>query len=375
MTFEMEKPKRDFAPSGRDGRMPAALEYRSLFWPIALIGFGAIWLLGNLNILTRANLAVLGRLWPLILIVIGLDLLIGRRSTGRSAIIGIGAVAVVIALMFVGPSFGLAAGADLRNEVFTSPLEGAQSANITLAGAEGGITVVMTDGIHPLSQSESLLAADLSYYGQIDYQWNDEPAREITLRQTGDGVGLGFLDWFLNDDQQNTGWRVGIADGLPIALSIFDASGSADIDLSGLHLTALTMDEISGGVEVSLPAGDYSAAFNDLSGHFSLNIPAESQINVNAEELSGGTDITLGAGTSGDLHINDASGGLNIDVPDGAALRVEVSDASGGLSLLNGLNRVSGGEDGGVWQTENYVSASTRINLVINESSGGLDVR
>ncbi|MBC7814218.1 MAG: hypothetical protein H7175_23895, partial [Burkholderiales bacterium] len=65
MTFEMEKPKRDFAPFGREG----ALEYRSLFWPIALIGFGAIWLLGNLNILTRANLAVLGRLWPLILIV------------------------------------------------------------------------------------------------------------------------------------------------------------------------------------------------------------------------------------------------------------------------------------------------------------------
>ena len=54
--------------------------YRSLFWPIILIGVGLIWLLGNFGIISGANLAVLFRLWPLALIVIGLDLLFGRQS-------------------------------------------------------------------------------------------------------------------------------------------------------------------------------------------------------------------------------------------------------------------------------------------------------
>ena len=49
--------------------------YRSFLWPILLIGVGVIWLLSSLGIIPSANLAALVSLWPLILIVIGLDLL------------------------------------------------------------------------------------------------------------------------------------------------------------------------------------------------------------------------------------------------------------------------------------------------------------
>ncbi len=45
------------------------------------IGVGVVWLLGNLGVLTTSSLVVLVRLWPLLLILIGLDLLFGRWSS------------------------------------------------------------------------------------------------------------------------------------------------------------------------------------------------------------------------------------------------------------------------------------------------------
>ena len=57
---------------------------RSLFWPILLIGVGIISLLVTFNVLPSISLRALIRLWPLILIIIGLQLIFGRRSPAVS---------------------------------------------------------------------------------------------------------------------------------------------------------------------------------------------------------------------------------------------------------------------------------------------------
>ena len=51
-----------------------------LFWPIILIGAGIIFLLSNLGVITGNPWPILWNLWPVLLIVIGLDILFGRRS-------------------------------------------------------------------------------------------------------------------------------------------------------------------------------------------------------------------------------------------------------------------------------------------------------
>ena len=50
--------------------------YRSLFWPVVLIGVGVIWLLANLNVIPAGGLWILARFWPLLLVWIGLDILL-----------------------------------------------------------------------------------------------------------------------------------------------------------------------------------------------------------------------------------------------------------------------------------------------------------
>ncbi|KPK89854.1 MAG: hypothetical protein AMJ88_17020, partial [Anaerolineae bacterium SM23_ 63] len=107
--------------------------YRSLFWPIVLIGLGLFWLLGNLGVLPEHSLWTLFRLWPLALIVIGLDIMVGRRSPAIGALIGFGAVALVLVLVFAGPSLGFTPPeTELITERFTESIGNATSARVNL---------------------------------------------------------------------------------------------------------------------------------------------------------------------------------------------------------------------------------------------------
>jgi hypothetical protein len=53
---------------------------RSLVGPVILIGLGVVFLLNNLGVLAWSVWEVILRLWPILLVAAGLDLLLGRRS-------------------------------------------------------------------------------------------------------------------------------------------------------------------------------------------------------------------------------------------------------------------------------------------------------
>jgi hypothetical protein len=58
--------------------------YRSFFWPVVLISIGVIALLADLNVISSDRLYRLADLWPLILIVIGLELIARRALSGTN---------------------------------------------------------------------------------------------------------------------------------------------------------------------------------------------------------------------------------------------------------------------------------------------------
>src|SRR3982074_2069981 len=89
---------------------PAGPRYRNLLWPAVLILLGIFALLVNTNLIPTDRLYRLADLWPLVLIVIGLELFVRRApmpaATRTLAGVLIVAVAVVGALAYVavGPS-------------------------------------------------------------------------------------------------------------------------------------------------------------------------------------------------------------------------------------------------------------------------------
>src|SRR3990172_8730203 len=79
---------------------------RSLFFPMALIAAGLIWLLVNFGYIPTANLWAMAYIWPFLLIAAGLGLIL--RSYWSDAGIFISALLVIGALAAViyAPAFG-----------------------------------------------------------------------------------------------------------------------------------------------------------------------------------------------------------------------------------------------------------------------------
>lgn len=325
--------------------------YRSLFWPIVLISVGVIWLLGNIGLLGAQNLVVLFRLWPVILIAIGLDLLIGRNSALMGTIIGVGTVVLVIALMLLGPSLGLVQTADVQSANIAEPLDGAESADVTLNLAVGDVD------IHVLDDSSNLFAADLTYLGELDFQTSGDRNRTVYLGTRYDGVSVStwpFESLLPGGNNTDLTWDVGLSPRVAMALSINGGVGDSDIDLTGLNLTDLNIDSGVGRIDIALPAGDYEAEFDGGVGEF---------------------EITIAEGANIILETNGGVGEVTINVPDNAAVRVMGDGGLGGLNLPRNMTQTSTVGDNEVWETDGFTSASEQIVIRYNGGIGGLTVR
>src|SRR6266851_52114 len=68
--------------------------YRGFFWPAVLIVIGIFALLVDLNVISADRLYRLADLWPLILIVLGLELI--ARRTLQGAAVDIAAVLIMV---------------------------------------------------------------------------------------------------------------------------------------------------------------------------------------------------------------------------------------------------------------------------------------
>jgi hypothetical protein len=325
--------------------------YRSLFWPMVLIAVGVIWLLGNIGILTAANLMVLVRLWPLLLIAIGLDLLIGRGSALTGTLIGAGTIALVFVLMLIGPAIGLAPDLNVEQSTYSADVDGAESAAITLNLAVGETT------ISALEDSSALIDAELNHVGDIDFRVEGDREKQVYLGQA-DTVSI---DWPLapffpgNEDMQ-LWWRVGLNPDVPLSLDIDGGVGTATIDLSALEVTAVNINNGVGEVDLTLPASPtrYVADLDGGVGEF---------------------DITIAPDADVELVINGGVGGFTIDVPDNAAVRVEADTGLGSVRIPNDYRQISGDDEDGVWESDSYAASETKITIQFAGGIGDLVIR
>jgi hypothetical protein len=324
--------------------------YRSLFWPMILIGVGVVWLLANLGWLPTNSLWLLLNLWPLLLVGIGLDLIFARRLPVLGALIGLALVAVVVVVLLLGPSLNLPMTAGPETRTLTVPLEQNKSAVIQLELSS------YPSNIHALpASSANLFDGTVHYTGTLNFSAQaSNGTMNIHLSQSG------FPSFIFNPGGfgSNLDWNIGLSPKIPLTLTVDAGSGSSDIDLTGLQLSSLRMDAASGSSHLTLPTStqpysvDYSAA-------------------------SGSADISLPANTSLTLRLDGASGSINLRLPPNPAVRVEVQDSgSGSVNVPGSLNRQSGGSGKtGAWESASYASAAQRILIVAtNLGSGSFNI-
>ncbi len=318
--------------------------YRSLFWPIILIGVGLIWLLGNMNLLPANSVYWLGNLWPLLLIGIGADLIFARRLPALGALIGVALIAIVLVVLFVGPNLGLPQPTAPQYKTFSVPAEGVNSATVRLDLSS------YSSKINPLAaSSDKLFDAQVYDRGNVTFSSHAaNGAADITLGSSGFS-GL----WF--DTPGDYRWTFGLSTQVPTDLTINASSGSSNVDLTGLQLTRLAYDGSSGSNDIQLPSNTktYDMTYHGSSGSADINIPAQANLTMTVE---------------------GSSGSISIHLQGSPAVRVEVNDNGSGSVSVNGrLTRLSGGgnSDQGVWESSGYANADQKILIVVNRVSSG----
>jgi hypothetical protein len=284
--------------------------YRSFFWPVVLIAIGVFALLADLNVISSDRLYRLADLWPLILIVIGLEL-IARRSL-HGAAVDVAAVLIV-----------LIAAAGAVAYVSVGPAVPGGTHTFDTSGQVGGLKTaslqVDVGAVNMTVQGNSSLGGDL-YRAHIEYSG---PKPTVTL-DTGSGE--------LHISQEGG----------------FVIFGNRRIVLDLQISSAVT----------------WSFNINSGSANTALKLV---EVKVGSIELNTGAshdEITVGSPT-GKVPISINGGAVTVSVhrPQGTEASVQVSGGAVNLTADGDQERGIGSKS---WQTDGYDAAQDAYRIEIN---------
>src|SRR2546427_4749766 len=247
---------------------------RGLLLPLLLIAIGAIVLLANVGVISSDALLRLGDLWPLLLVIVGLQLIFNHTLPRQQAtLIGLGATAVIVlaavayAPLAPAPPFGT------RQANVSDRLGGLTAATLDL-GYSGAVVDIRggTDLGDSLDQAH------------VEYPGSDDPPT-ISLDHESGTLAIGEPSGFSPLRLFGAGRRhlvITLTDRIPWTIKLSGGVANAHLDLRRLQLAKV---EISGGasrLDAQLP-GAKGTVLIDISGGLSnvtLRAPTGAQWHV-----------------------------------------------------------------------------------------------
>jgi hypothetical protein len=292
---------------------------RNLLLPLALIAIGALILLANLGVLSTEALQRLADLWPLILIIIGVQLVLNHvlpRPQATAIGLAVTAVIVIAAVAYAALAPKNAAATQRVN----APIGGLSAGVLDLSYSAASVTMEAGDTGNDL------------YHATIDYPGDENPPTVSFDQQTGtvsiseNGNFGGFHLFGSNDRKLN----ITLSNRVPWTIRLSGGASRLHFDLRQGQLTNF---EISGGAssldgQLGPPKGTVALKISGGASNLSLRIPSGSQWSV---ALDGGV-----SSLSIDGHGSGAVGSLSKQSSGytGATDRFDIS-VSGGVSHLD----------------------------------------
>jgi hypothetical protein len=297
-----------------------------------MIVAGVLLLLSNLGLLPEPSWDVLWRLWPVLLIALGIDTLFGRRSIGGAVIGGALILALIggmLLLVFAAPRIPALVEwtrpAAWQTTHIEHPLEGIERAAVDIdwTSVPGRLSV--------LRDSPNLIEGDVAYQGDLIFDVRVRGDRaDVRLDRNLGGAWFG-----LPGRQEGGRWDIGLSPRVPLELRLDAGSGRCDLDLSDMRVNDLDLDVGSGTVDLILPSG-----------------------------------------SSFETRIDGGSGALQITLPEDVGARVDLESGSGSFQPGERFRLVEGERhNDGVWETEGVRTAEHVIKLRIDQGSGAIRIR
>ncbi|MEO6060285.1 MAG: DUF5668 domain-containing protein [Candidatus Limnocylindria bacterium] len=302
-----------------------------LFWGLALITAGTVALAAQQGNLDKDALRDLWRLWPVILIVIGVSVALSRTPF---AVVGTVAAALVVgtgggALIAVGPTLSLNCGGADPTALTSRSGDFGASARVELDFNCGTLNVAMTDD---------------SAWTVASGQQGGDPAR---ITASGDRLEVRSADsgrWWESGRQR---WEVSLPTDPVYTLSASPNAADTTIDLGGGHFTSVSLGPNAGSLLLDLT--DAKVERLDLS------------LNAGSASVRIGTAMEM----RGSLSVN--AGSIEVCTLDGVAVEFTLDS---NITFSHNLDDSGMVRVGDTWSTSGYAGAALQIRLEISGNAG-----
>lgn len=284
-----------------------------LVGPLILIGLGIVFLLNNLGILAWSVWDVIFRLWPVLLIAVGLDILIGRRSVWGSLVALVLMLAVIAGVVWLFAA-GIVGGEASAGEEIAQALDGATRGEVVIAPAVGNLHV------EALPESNNLVSGVVRPVSgervRRDFAVQDETA---TFSLRSEGAFTPFTPGWSGGQ----GWDLGLNSDVPLDVEISLGAGDADVDLTGLTVSDLDMSMGLGQTTVVLPdEGRFRARIDGAIGQTIVVIPAGLEARIRFDTALANRNVPAGFRRQDDVYTTPgyASAEDRVDLEVGMAI-------------------------------------------------------
>ncbi len=280
-----------------------------------ILGLGIILLLSNLGIWPWGIGESLWRLWPVLLIALGLDLVVGKQRRWLSGLLVTALLLGMAALAIGFPE----SSADMRNEAVEVAAPGAGRALVELSPriARLHLSAAPYDG--PLL-SGSVRLRERERLMRDERREGDRAVVKLAQRRRG---WLGHLV-----SAEEPSWDLKLSPVVPIELRVDAGVGESRLDLRRLSIERLWIDSGVGLTEVTLPSRGRLRA-----------------------EIHGGV------------------GAIVIHIPAGLAARIQTSVGLGRLEVNGDFER-----QGDIYQSSGFGGAADRVDLVVHGGVGAIEI-
>ena len=292
----------------------------SIIGPLMLITIGVLFLLANMGALPLSFWEIAARYWPLIFILIGLEIIVGRYSILGGLIVVVLWIAIVGGVLWYSMTQPNALIQGGTTETISQSLGDIKSATIDL-----NIGFARTDVAALNSDSNDLMRGDFTHANniRIDKNYNVSGTEgRLSLSESG-------ANWMFGVGSTSH-WDVKLYPQIPIALRVNGGVGRATLDLSALNISSIKLDAGVGSVVVTTPKSIATT-----------------------------------------MKVNGGVGSVSIAIPQDVAARIHINGGLGGANIDQGRFA----KMGDVYQSANYATAENKIDIEVDGGLGSISIR
>jgi hypothetical protein len=258
----------------------------SITGPFILIGLGIVLLLNQLDILHWSLWEVAFRLWPLIIIAVGADILVARRSwlgAAASLLVLLGLLAGGLYLMGSGQ---LPAG-ERVSENISYPLEDAEQGRIELTLDAGELE------IGSLAESSASIIEGILHdeadFGRSSIR-NVNGMLTVSLSREWPNRAI-----FNNDD--DFFWDLDLSRRIPMEVDLTLGAGQISADLSDIQVSSVDVRIGAGQLILTLPANrTIEVSVRIGAGDAQIRLPEGAMVTIDCTTAVGNCDLPGGSG-------------------------------------------------------------------------------